>query len=215
MNISLSLEHDIIGQKKLEKYLAMIIGGSNCYGKTIEKNLEATLNIFIFGLGEYTFPEIEAALKKYISHGKGGIPEVKDIQYIIESGIVYSEHIFIAISKKPEDKRSESEQIYYNKWLEYISKGCTNGMNTLDHEEGGNIPSYIKDGIVTKYGERAYTNWISKSLVHQETDNEVSLLVRSRFIREYIIANYLDYIKSLWKKEIIILVKNTNDISIK
>ena len=55
--------------------------------------------------------------------------------------------------------------------------------------------------LKTEIGETAFDNWLKPVKPFELKGNEVRLSVPSRFMRDWIVANYLDRLKDLWVAE--------------
>jgi hypothetical protein len=71
-------------------------------------------------------------------------------------------------------------------------------------ERESGLPEFIKDGFSTL----EFSNWISKLSIYKETECEVILVCKGRFLREYVIQNYKEKLCLLWKKNISIVIED-------
>ena len=55
--------------------------------------------------------------------------------------------------------------------------------------------------LKAEIGDSAFDNWVKPLKVAQLEGSEVNLAVPSRFMRDWILANYLDRLKELWHGE--------------
>ena len=55
--------------------------------------------------------------------------------------------------------------------------------------------------LKTEIGDSAFENWIKPLKFSKFHGSEVDLTVPSRFMRDWILANYLDRLKELWNGE--------------
>ena len=56
--------------------------------------------------------------------------------------------------------------------------------------------------LKAEIGESAFQNWVKPIKFYEFDGTEVNLSVPSRFMRDWVLANYLDRLKELWKKKI-------------
>ena len=55
--------------------------------------------------------------------------------------------------------------------------------------------------LKAEIGDSAYENWVKPLKVSQLEGSEVNLAVPSRFMRDWILANYLDRLRELWRRK--------------
>ena len=55
--------------------------------------------------------------------------------------------------------------------------------------------------LKAEIGDSAFDNWVKPLKVSEVEGSEVNLAVPSRFMRDWILANYLDRLKELWHGE--------------
>jgi chromosomal replication initiator protein len=59
----------------------------------------------------------------------------------------------------------------------------------------------VSDTLKTEIGETAFENWVRPIKACDVKNSEVRLAVPSRFMRDWVVANYLDRLKELWARE--------------
>jgi chromosomal replication initiator protein len=59
----------------------------------------------------------------------------------------------------------------------------------------------VSSRLKAEIGETAFDNWIKPITVGDQAGSEVRLAVPSRFMRDWVVANYLDRLKELWVGE--------------
>ncbi|MAV88349.1 MAG: chromosomal replication initiator protein DnaA [Rhodospirillaceae bacterium] len=59
----------------------------------------------------------------------------------------------------------------------------------------------ISDTLKTEIGETAFENWVRPIKACDLRNSEVRLAVPSRFMRDWVVANYLERLKELWTQE--------------
>lgn len=59
----------------------------------------------------------------------------------------------------------------------------------------------VKDRLKAKYGESTYRSWMASLQFEEAPTGRVILTVSTKFIREWVINNYLDTITSFWQDE--------------
>ena len=59
----------------------------------------------------------------------------------------------------------------------------------------------VSSRLKAEIGETAFDNWIKPITVGDQSGSEVRLAVPSRFMRDWVVANYLDRLKELWTGE--------------
>ena len=55
--------------------------------------------------------------------------------------------------------------------------------------------------LKAEIGESAFQNWVKPINFNEFDGTEVNLSVPSRFMRDWVLANYLDRLKELWNEE--------------
>ena len=55
--------------------------------------------------------------------------------------------------------------------------------------------------LKAEIGDSAFDNWVKPLKVSQLEGSEVNLAVPSRFMRDWILANYIDRLRELWHGE--------------
>ena len=101
----------------------MLYNGLKTYGKD-PGQLDATIDLFMFALAEYPADLIGNAFKKYVSTNSD-FPAPADIAQLIErQGRPKLENsVYISISKKPADTRTDDEWQYMREYEHYMVKG--------------------------------------------------------------------------------------------
>lgn len=59
----------------------------------------------------------------------------------------------------------------------------------------------VSSRLKSEIGEAAYENWVKPIKACDLKNSEVRLAVPSRFMRDWVVANYLDRLKELWSRE--------------
>jgi chromosomal replication initiator protein len=59
----------------------------------------------------------------------------------------------------------------------------------------------IRARLRTEFGDAAYRSWLRPLTLTAETDGSVTLTAPTRFMRDWIVQNYLDRIRALWSGE--------------
>ena len=59
----------------------------------------------------------------------------------------------------------------------------------------------VSDTLKTEIGETAFENWVRPIKAFDVRNSEVRLAVPSRFMRDWVVANYIDRLKDLWTRE--------------
>ena len=77
--------------------------------------------------------------------------------------------------------------------------GADGGMKTGRDERQLQTQWYrVSSRLKAEIGETAFDNWIKPITVGDQAGSEVRLAVPSRFMRDWVVANYLDRLKELW-----------------
>ena len=72
----------------------------------------------------------------------------------------------------------------------------TDSFHTLqDRQE---IWSQVKGAIRREYGESTYRSWLRPIEFSEANDERIRLSVPSRFVRDWVQANYLERLRALW-----------------
>jgi hypothetical protein len=199
-----------LGKTFIAFMLHRLILGSNSFGKTVEKNLEETYNLFIDALGDYNINDVYNAFKIYIESSASGIPEPSDIIRIIDFGIVTCDPYLIKmISKKDKSERTVEEQSYLDRYLAYKLKENSlikyHNEVVNNHNDSNNIDPKIREYFDKKYGDCFYRNWISKLVKIKECNNEVTFSCGSKFILEHISSRYINDLNKICGKKVNIM----------
>ena len=59
----------------------------------------------------------------------------------------------------------------------------------------------VSSRLKAEIGDTAFDNWIKPITVGDQAGSEIRLAVPSRFMRDWVLANYLDRLKELWTGE--------------
>ena len=59
----------------------------------------------------------------------------------------------------------------------------------------------VRSRLKAEIGDSAFENWVNPLTVFKFDGSEVNLAVPSRFMRDWILANYLERLKELWNGE--------------
>ena len=59
----------------------------------------------------------------------------------------------------------------------------------------------VSNTLKTEIGETAFENWVRPIKAFDVRNSEVRLAVPSRFMRDWVVANYIDRLKDLWTRE--------------
>jgi len=77
--------------------------------------------------------------------------------------------------------------------------GADGGMKTGRDERQLQTQWYrVSSRLKAEIGDTAFDNWIKPITVGDQAGSEVRLAVPSRFMRDWVVANYLDRLKELW-----------------
>ena len=60
----------------------------------------------------------------------------------------------------------------------------------------------VSSRLKAEIGDTAFDNWVKPITVGDQSGSEIRLAVPSRFMRDWVVANYLDRLKELWAGEI-------------
>ena len=79
-------------------------------------------------------------------------------------------------------------------------------MNMVDDRQLQTQWYRICGRLKAEIGESAFQNWVKPIKFSDFDGTEVNLAVPSRFMRDWVLANYLDRLKELWNGEKILRV---------
>jgi len=80
--------------------------------------------------------------------------------------------------------------------------GADGGMKTGRDERQLQTQWYrVSTRLKAEIGDTAFDNWIKPITVGDQAGSEIRLAVPSRFMRDWVLANYLDRLKELWTGE--------------
>ena len=80
--------------------------------------------------------------------------------------------------------------------------GADGGMKTgRDERQLQTLWYRVSTRLKAEIGETAFDNWIKPITVGDQAGSEIRLAVPSRFMRDWVVANYLDRLKELWTGE--------------
>ena len=76
----------------------------------------------------------------------------------------------------------------------------TDGTNTFDNDKGAQWE--VVSGLLrAEIGEAAYQSWLKPMTLRAINDGQVKISVPTRFMRDWIVAHYVDRLCQLWAKE--------------
>ena len=81
-----------------------------------------------------------------------------------------------------------------------IDETTTDGTDPSDNDQGTQWKA-VSGLLRAEIGEAAYQSWLKPMTLRAISDGQVKISVPTRFMRDWIVAHYVDRLCQLWAKE--------------